>query len=608
MEEKEKNTNIHVVEMAAYTAPELTEARNRDWIGYGVDNNYFQFLIDRYTNSATNQSIINGIVNQIFGKGLGALDGRVKVEQYANALSLFTKKDLKKFITDRKMLGMAALQINYKGKKVSKVSHFPMQTLRAEKLNDDGVVENWYYHPNWKEWKRNDELVKIPVFGSTDSKKTEILVMQPYVAGFDYYSPVDYQGALPYAVLEEEIGDYLINDTINGFSGTTVINFNNGVPELEQQHQIKRKVTKKLTGATGEKTIVSFNNNKESQTEVTKLPLDNAPEHYQYLSTECVAKLIVGHRVTSPLLIGVKDGNAGLGNNADEIKSASALFDNIVIKPYQEEVIDVLDEILAVNDISLKLYFKTIQPLEFIDVDGLDKETKEEETGIQQKKMCSHSFGSGKDDEIANELIDLGEDLEEGWELIDEHDVDYELEKDLDELVDTLNKGTGRDFKSVSRKPSMFARLKKFATTGIARPNQKSEQDKTIDGALYRVRYRYSGSASPQRIFCKKMMSANKLYRKEDIISMGERAVNAGWGLEGANTYSIWLYKGGGNCNHLWRRETYFNINGKAPINSPKTKKVSKEKAANEGFTNPVNDSLVGTKPNNMPNNGFVNK
>ncbi len=177
--------------------------------------------------------------------------------------------------------------------------------------------------------------------------------------------PVDYVGALPYAVLEEEIADYLINDTLNGFSGTKVINFNNGVPDEEKRKQVKNDVLKKLTGARGEKVIVAFNSNKESETTVTDLPLNDAPAHYQYLSEECRSKLIVGHRVTSPMLIGVRETGGGLGNNADEIKTASLLFDNITINSMQEEITDAMDTILAVNDISLNLYFKTLQPLVF---------------------------------------------------------------------------------------------------------------------------------------------------------------------------------------------------------------------------------------------------
>ena len=119
----------------------------------------------------------------------------------------------------------------------------------------------------------------------------------------------------------------------------------------------------KLTGARGEKVIIAFNNNAESKTTIDDVPLNDAPAHYEYLANECARKLMVAHRVTSPLLLGIRDGNNGLGNNADEIKTASLLFQNITIKPYQDLIIDSIEQILAVNEISLKLYFKTLQPL-----------------------------------------------------------------------------------------------------------------------------------------------------------------------------------------------------------------------------------------------------
>ena len=104
---------------------------------------------------------------------------------------------------------------------------------------------------------------------------------------------------------------------------------------------------KKLTGSKGEKVIIAFNNNAESKTTVDDLPLNDAPNHYEYLSNECSRKLIVGHRVTSPLLLGIRTENNGLGSNADEIKTAALLFDNITIKPYQELLSHCIDHILV---------------------------------------------------------------------------------------------------------------------------------------------------------------------------------------------------------------------------------------------------------------------
>ena len=79
-----------------------------------------------------------------------------------------------------------------------------------------------------------------------------------------------------------------------------------------------------------------------------------------------------------------------------------------------------------------------------------------------------------------------------------------------------------------------------LATTGTARPNSKSEQDgENEEGVQFRVRYQYAplSYSANSREFCKKMVNAAKIYRKEDIDRMSTMPVNAGWGLNGADTY-----------------------------------------------------------------------
>lgn len=571
--------NLHIVNLASYNRPKISEDKNRDWVEYGDDNDYYSYLIDLYTNSTTNNSIINGVVNMIYGKGLDALDSSSKPDEYAAMRSIFKDSCLRKVALDLKLLGEGSFQVLYKNGQVVRAEHFPRQTLRAEKCNEDGEIEAYYYHPNWEKVKRSDKPQRIASFGFGNGKEPEIKIIKKYVSGYDYYCPVDYQGGLAYAELESEIADYLINDVQNGFSGTKVVNFNNGVPDREKQMQIKNDVMHKLTGARGEKVIIAFNNNAESKTTVDDIPLNDAPQHYEYLSRECSNKLIVAHRVTSPLLLGIRTENNGLGSNADEIKTAALLFDNITIKPYQELICEHLDDILAVNGISLKLYFKTLQPLSFIETDNaITDESREEETGVK----LSATF----DDKKMFDLLDeFGEDEDlEGWDLVDERPVDYDQEEALDKMIG-------------------------LASTGSARPNAKSEQDGQADNMKFKVRYQYAPLTTQDnsREFCKKMVDAKKIYRKEDIQQMSQKAVNAGWGLGGAATYDIWFYKGGGACHHYWMRKTYMAKDVTPDATNPNAE-ISVNKAKKEGFTPEVNDPKVAKRPVDMPNRGFVNK
>jgi hypothetical protein len=579
--------NLHIVNLASYNRPKISEDKNREWVEYGDDNDYYSYLINLYTESATNHSIINGVSNMIYGKGLDALDSSKKPDEYASLRSIVGDNCLRKVVLDLTLLGEGSFQVLYKKGKVISAEHFPRQTLRAEKMNEEGKVEAYYYHPNWKEVKRSDKPQRIAAFGCGNGNEPEIKIVKKYVSGYDYYCPVDYQGGLAYAELESEIADYLINDVQNGFSGTKVVNFNNGVPDKEKQLQVKNDVMHKLTGARGEKVIIAFNNNAESKTTVDDIPLNDAPAHYEYLASECSAKLIVSHRVTSPLLLGIRTDNNGLGSNADEIKTAALLFDNITIKPYQDLLTDCMDDILAVNGISLKLYFKTLQPLAFIETDNaITDEAREEETGVKLSEVKPQT-----DEKIFDLLSDFGEEEDlENWELVDERQVDYDQEEALDKMIG-------------------------LASTGTARPNAKSSQDGESDDMKFKVRYQYSPlketmkeGKNVSRSFCQKMIKDKKIYRKEDIMQMSTKSVNAGWGPKGSNsTYDIWLYKGGGSCHHFWMRKTYMAKGVKPDATNPNSE-ISVNKAKKEGFKPEVNDSKVAKRPKDMPKEGFINR
>jgi len=578
------SNNIHFVQLEAYKAPKSVETKKDAWVGFGEDNNYYQELIDRYNNSTTNSAIINSISKLIYGKGLDATDSNRKPNEYAQMKMLFRKDVVKKSVIDLKLLGQFAIQIIYNKAKdaIVKLEHIPVQLLRAEKCNKKGEIEAYYYSDNWEDIKKFPPQ-RIPAFGFGD-KTLEILFVGNYTVGQKYYSNVDYLGSIPYAKLEEEISDYLINDVQRGFSGRIVVNFSNGVPDEEKQQLIASKVKKQLTGSGGDPVIISFNSDETKKTTVDSIPLNDAPAHYEYLSEEARGKILLGHRVTSGLLFGIQSAN-GFSSNADELKNASILFDNMVIRPFQETLIDAFDEILAFNKVSLNLYFKTLQPLEFIDLNPaiVNDETAEESTGVKMSKHLDEM-----DLEAYGEEMDLDE-----WELIDSREVDYETEEELDAELERLN----------NPKKSLMSKIFNFVTTGVARPNATSEQD----GVLFVSRYRYNGETTDvSRQFCKRMTALNKLYRKEDIMTMSQKAsTNPGWGPKGADTYDIFLYKGGGACHHFWTRETYRRI-GSFNQKGDNKKEVTPSQARKEGEIVPVNDPKVYQRPIDMPYDGFL--
>lgn len=583
---------MRFLQLNSYTSPKIKEHKTEDYVEYGDDNNYYQYLIDLYHGSPTNNAAVKGIADLIFGDGLEAVKADRNLQGYMELKKLFKDDCLRKISLDLKMLGQASFQLikSKDGKRYAQAMHFPIHTLRPEKANDDGDVEAYYYSPDWtKVREKGFEPVRIAAFGFDEKATESIYCMKPYSTGQFYFSPVDYQGGLQYAELEQEVANYHLNNIKNGLAPSMLINFHNGIPPEEEQDAIERDITRKFTGSSNSgRFILAFNDSKDSSASVEPVQLSEASSQYEFLSSECMRKVMVAHRITSPMLLGIKD-QTGLGNNADEIKTASTLFDNIVIRPFQRIILSAIDDILAYNGFALDLYFKTLQPLEFTDLGGkqVDAETREKETGVT---LSSDEVKFSDEDASAwlEHLKSVGEVVDENeWQLMEEVPV-----TDYDEDEQRYN----------------F--YKEYAD-----PQDKSSQDQ----GLFKVRYAYAPkrTSGNSRDFCDKMVSQSKdgvVYRKEDIIAMGKQGVNGEFAPKGKSTYSIWLWKGGVSCHHYWTRKVYFRKRDKGKflpnsttpgLENDRTSSVTE--AANRGAKIPKNDPLVSTAPINTPTKGKLN-
>ena len=575
--------DLRFINLSSYTTPKVVEYKNKEWVAYGEDNNYFKYLIDRYNGSPTNNAIINAISAMIYGRGLDATNSNQKPDEYAKMISLFNADCTRKLCYDLKLMGQCAMQVIYSKDRntIAQIEHFPVETLRAEKCNDDGDIEAYYYFSDWSKYKPTSKAKRIPAFG-TSNEAIEILYVRPYRAGFHYYSPVDYQGGLQYSELEEEIGNFHLNNIMNGMSPSMLINFNNGVPNEEERELIEQRIYQKFSGTSNSgKFILAFNDNAETAANIEPVQLSDAHQQYQFLSEESTKKIMVSHRIVSPMLIGIKD-QTGLGNNADELKTASTLLDNTVIRPFQHLLIDAFDQILAYNKISLKLYFKTLQPLEFTDLENVeDAETKEEETGV---KLKQEDLSDEEFDIILDEL--RGEKISNRWEEVDAREYSSENE-DIEEWAtkNIESKEQQLEKRSIDSKKSGFSYL---------------------DKSLYKVRYKYSQkySSGKSRQFCRIMMARSQrgvVYRIEDIDKASRAGVNRSFGHKG-RAYDLFKYKGGPNCGHFFS-EVLYRLKSKTM--KKKIQNYDEVKSIPKSYKpTPAGHKKAKVAPKDMPNNG----
>lgn len=547
------SNNISFIELNSYVRPKIEENKQKNWVLNGRNNSFYQYIIDRNNGSPTNSAINESYINLIYGKGLRAKNLGNKLNDWLILKRALKNTDLRAIIADFQLFGEASFQVvGTKKKDLSGIYHVPKQNIAPSIVNEDGEIDTYFYS---KDWCNLNKYPAEPFPSFNKNEAISIYNIKPYKAGKEYFSDPDYLAGLPYAQMEEEIANYCLSHIKNGLSFGYIINIPNAENYTpEEIEKLKKEIRSQLTGSSNAgKFLLAFNSGDKNIT-VEVIAVNDAHKQWQFLTEEARQQLIVAHKVTSPMLFGIKD-NTGLGNNADELDTAEAQLMKRIIAPKQAYIIDALEDVLLQYGINLELEFIPLS----------EKTTQTPTTNLSSEKK-------NLDSTVADALIDLGEDsLGNEWEFVDSQIVTNETQL-------------------------------KEVNTGTAKPNASDPQD----GEQFKSRYRYQGEITDKsREFCKKMIKANKLYRLSDINKMSENVVNEGWGPNGTNTYDILLYKGGGGCHHYWVRETYRK---KADVNNPNAEKITPAQARKAGEILPTVDKKAYEKPVNMPNKGFLPK
>ena len=520
---------LQIINLSNYIRPEIREVSGKKWVLNGDKNSFYQIIIDAYNGSPTNSAIIDSYSQFIYGKGLTSDDKSKKPSEWAAIMSLVSKKDLRKICKDFEMFGEASLEVKYINNKIQRCFHIAKQRIAPEVANEEGDITGYYYSYDFSNVnKYKPERFDAFGFGEGTKERSEIYIIKDYQVGQFYYSNPSYVSGISWAKMEEEISNYSINHIQKGLSFGHIINMNCGIQEsAETIQENTRQIRNHLTGSQNAGAFfLNWNDNKDSEITISALEVSDAHQQYAYLSAEARQQLCTSHKLTSPMLVGIKEAN-GFSSNAEEIKVGFAELMINVISPKQEIILDSLMEIFAVNEITLDLQFENLRG---------EEQTIAETPIVAPTQLASQHICCSKDDnglsEVADALIEMGEVIDEDeWIEVDAIPVTKDLE--INEI--TLNLA------------------KSFASF----PNVTSEQDTE----LFKIRYSYEGSLGAEREFCSKMVSAGRTYRKEDITIAETKVVNPGLGPDGADNYSIWLYKGGVNCNHFWMRKIYLRKN-----------------------------------------------
>jgi hypothetical protein len=606
--------NIININLETSTAPTVQEVRGRDWIEYGTEdwrNLYPQFLIDLYYSSSITAAIVNSSAEMIAGEDLiiedeedRDLEARVKLQNFMDRANSNESlhEVIKKLSFDFKLQGGFALNVVWSKDRtqIAEVYHVDVSKLRCARPDEFGKTPGFYISSDWSNTRQNKPYY-VPAFNANDrTSANQIMYSGLYSPNMNSYYTPDYVSCSNWALIDARISEYHLNAISSGFSGSFMVNFSNGIPTSEERHQIEQSLTDKFTGQNNAgKFILTFSDDKTRTPEIQAITPSDLDKQYLALQELLTSNILSGHRVTSKTLMGIDTAN-GFSSNTDEIINAANFYLNTVIKPFQDQLVKQLRKIFQINNMDMPVNFVQLKPItvqfdsktirEVMTQDEIREELGLEPLGDEEVVDETLDFSKVEKTELESFIEEFGEDMPEGWEIVSEEEAEEEVE----------------DFNFESELNSNYY---EFASTGSAYPNRKSGQDQKskqtdYEDDIYRVRYRYTGSLIGERDFCRKMTNANKIYRKEDIIAMGRKQVNPGWGEYGANTYSIWKWKGGALCKHKWFRIILVQ-EGARPKNSDKI--ISSTEAKSRGVKLPRNAKEVSVAPHDMPNHGFVN-
>ena len=388
--EKKKNHKFSIIpKYSEYLYPNTAQFEDDkgDIVYYGQDNKFPELLIDLYHKSSVHATAVNAKHQAVIGQGLTGLDENIL--DFANSDGETWNDIYNKVALDRVVYGGYALEIIWSNDrtKIAEVYHIDFSYARAKKMDDRGQVPGYYVYRDWGKTRgivpHKDNLPYIPKFNRVDrTEPSQIIYFKPYTTGLDYYPLPDYMGALKTIELDTEVDNFHVNNLKNGLAPSLAITTFTDANE-EERGEIERQLRDAYSGTDNAGSLMYMDvADREQMPEITPIPQNGADGYYNVVNDMVTQKILTGHRITSPMLVGIKT-EGQLGGRA-ELLDAYSHFLTTVIYPMQSDILKTFEMIFKVNGIDTTL-------------------------GVQQIKL----FADGEEqiDVVTSVEADMGEDL-----------------------------------------------------------------------------------------------------------------------------------------------------------------------------------------------------
>ena len=390
---------------------DIYEKKTNEYVKFGQYNSFPNDLIELYNNSSIHNTCINAIVDGIVGEGLTA-DPEYVLDT-ANSTSESWNDIFKKVAQDYKLYGGFAMEIiwNKSRTRIAEVYHIDFSWLRAKEKNYRGQIPGYYISDEWSTDYRYgqatiDDVPYLPMYNphTNVEEPKQLYVFNPYRPGQKYYPLPDYVGALRVIELDTEVDNFHINNIMNGLAPSLMVTTFTNANE-EEREAIERMLKLQYSGTNNAGNLMYIDvDSPENAPKIEPIPQNGADGYYVAINDMVTQKILTAHRITSPMILGIK--TPGQLGGRDEVTDAYLLLVNTVIRPYQQNILQVFEDLMD-------------QMYPELDIT----------VGVQQLKLFTD--GSEETDVVTSIDAEVGEDSDLESD-IEKADRDAEVDSNLD--------------------------------------------------------------------------------------------------------------------------------------------------------------------------------
>ena len=319
---------LSVIEPRAAHVPKPIETKGYGaarYMRYGEDNLYPSYLVDCYEQCATLQSIINGTSDYISGSGFATGRPDMVVNEKGELYSDIVAKATVDYLI------YGAFSLGVRRNKEGKIRFIDYHSPTNIRLSEDEKTA--YY---CKDWKSPKGIVTIPIYqkGDISQDRYELYVKSPSSRGV-YGRPI-WAAASKDVLTAIEISTFHLSSILNNFTPSAIVNFNNGQPDEERQHEIEKQLNDKFSGSlNAARLLVTWNETKEHAVDIQRLSEDNFDQRYQALAKSVKENIFIAFRA-HPQLFGADPERQGF--NSVEYVQTFQLFKRTVVEPIQRQI------------------------------------------------------------------------------------------------------------------------------------------------------------------------------------------------------------------------------------------------------------------------------